>query len=316
MDVLAGHRAPHRALRSPAIAIGNFDGIHHGHAALLARAKERAAATGGEVVVLTFDPHPTRVLVPHLAPPLLTTTARKLELLAAAGVDAVVVEPFTAELAALPAPAFITEVLVRSLGARHLIVGHDFSYGQARSGTVETLAAEGACHGFTVDVVAAVTVDGEVASSSRIRRYLRGGDLARATALLGRPWDIDGVVVRGAGRGKGLGIPTANIAPAGDLLVAPGIYAVTLACKGPGAAGPARPAVASLGTNPTFVDAGALTLEVHVLDFDADLYDAEVRVALIARLRDEARYDTVDALLRQIDEDIAQARVILRAPKP
>ncbi|HVK76034.1 MAG TPA: bifunctional riboflavin kinase/FAD synthetase [Kofleriaceae bacterium] len=313
MDVLAGHRALGRSLRAPAIAIGNFDGVHRGHAALLERARERARAGGGEAVALTFDPHPTQVLAPHVAPRQLTTLARKLELLAEAGLDAAVVEPFTAELARLPAPAFVEQVLVGALGARHVIVGHDFTYGQGRAGTVSTLAAEGARLGFTVDVIDAVTVGGEVASSTRIRGYLRGGDLRRAATLLGRPWDVDGVVVRGAGRGKGLGIPTANVTPEGDLLVAPGIFAVTLARKD--GDGRPLPAVASLGTNPTFVEAGALTLEVHVLDFDADLYGAAVRVGFVERLRDEARFDSVDALLRQIDEDIAQARTILSAPK-
>ena len=306
MDVFAGHGALTRPLRGPAVAIGNFDGVHRGHAALLARARGFADAHGGEAVALTFDPHPTQVLAPHVAPRLITTLARKLELLAQHGLDATVVEPFTAALAALSAPAFVEQVLVRALGARHVIVGHDFTYGKGRAGTVTTLAAEGARHGFTVEVVEAVEVAGEVASSTRIRGYLRGGDLERAAALLGRPWDVDGVVVRGAGRGKGLGIPTANVAPEGELLVSPGIYAVTLARQDRDRQ--PLPAVASLGTNPTFVDGGALTLEVHVLDFDADLYGEVVRVGFVARLRDEARYDSVEALLHQIDLDITAAR--------
>ena len=317
MEVFAGHRALTRPLRAPAIAIGNFDGVHRGHAALIARARAAADATGGEAVVLTFEPHPAQVLVPQLAPPRLTTPARKLELLAAAGVDVAIVEPFSPALAAMTAPAFVAELLCGALAARTVVVGEDFAYGRGRTGTTTTLVTDAARHGATVDVVAPVTVDGEVVSSTRIRGYLRGGDLARAHTLLGRRFDVDGAVVRGAGRGKGLGIPTANVAPDGDLFVAPGIYACTLRVlddRGGGdGAGETWPAVASLGTNPTFVERGPISFEVHVLDVDRDLYDRRVRVELVARLRDEARYDTVEALLAQIAVDIADARAIFAA---
>lgn len=311
MDVFAGHRALTRPLRSPAICIGNFDGVHRGHAALIARAHQLAALHGGETVVLTFDPHPIQLLAPHLAPAFVTTTARKLELLAAAGAHAVVVEPFTPALAALTADEFAAQVLGDALGARHIVVGADFTYGKGRGGNVHTLAVAGTQHGFEVAVLEPVTVDGAVASSTRVRGYLRAGDPARAAALLGRPYDIDGVVVRGAGRGKGLGVATANVQPDGDLLAAPGIYAVTLARAGVDAR--PLPAVASLGTNPTFVHDGALVLEVHVLDLDADLYGARVRVGFVARLRDEARFDSIDALMAQIHADIAAARALFAA---
>ncbi len=315
MDVFAGHRALTRPLRAPAITIGNFDGVHRGHRALIARAQALAAPRGGEAVVLTFDPHPVQLLAPHAAPPLITTRARKLELLAEAGAGATVVEPFDAALAALPADAFVEQILAGAFGARDIVVGGDFTYGKGRGGNVETLAAAGARLGFAVTVVPPVAVDGEVASSTRVRGYLRGGDPARAAALLGRPYDVDGVVVHGAGRGKGLGIPTANVATDGELLASPGIYAVTLGRPGVDAA--PLPAVASLGTNPTFVDQGALVLEVHVLDFDADLYGARVRVGLVARLRDEARFDSIDALLAQIHADVADARsVFAKSPPP
>jgi riboflavin kinase/FMN adenylyltransferase len=312
MDVFAGHRALTRSLRSPAIAIGNFDGVHRGHAALIREARS-LAGPHGDAVVLTFDPHPVQVLAPHAAPPLITTPARKLELLAAAGADAVVVEPFTAELAALHADPFVAEVLAGACGARHVVVGADFTYGKSRGGNVETLAAAGVRHGFDVSIVAPVAVDGEVASSTRVRGYLRAGDPRRAAALLGRPYDIDGEVVRGAGRGKGLGVATANVRVDGELLASPGIYAVTLERTG-GDPHP-LPAVASLGTNPTFTDAGTLVLEVHVLDFDADLYGARVRVGFVERLRDEARFDSVDALLAQIAADITAARAIFAAAR-
>lgn len=305
MDVvrLAHPTAPARALVRPAIAIGNFDGVHRGHAALIAAA--RAASDGGEVCALTFEPHPVQILAPAAAPVRLATPARKLELLAAAGVDVAIVMEFSPELAAVSASAFAADVLGRHLRARHVVVGADFTYGHGRAGSTATLRADGAAAGFAVTVLEPVHVGGDVASSTRVRAALRAGDLALAEALLGRRFDVDGTVVRGAGRGKGLGIPTANVAPDGDLAVAPGIYAVTLEVGGV-----VHPGVASLGTNPTFVERGALTLEVNVLDFDADLYGARVRVAFVARLRDEARYDSVDALLAQIARDIEAARNI------
>jgi riboflavin kinase/FMN adenylyltransferase len=299
MQVFAGHRALDRALRAPAVAIGNFDGVHRGHQALLAAARAAADAQGGEAVVLTFDPHPISVLMPHLAAPLINTTARKCELLAERGVDATVVEPFVPELANLTADEFVDQVLVDALRARHVVVGWDFHYGAGRTGTTETLRAHGARRGFTVEIVDRVTIDGEPASSTRVRGHLRAGDLAAAEKLSGHGYDVDGVVVHGAKRGRTIGVPTANVAPDGDLLLAPGIYA----CRLDG-----RAAVASLGTNPTFVERGKLVLEVHVLDWDGDLYDRRVRVAFITRLRDEAKFDSIDALVDQIRADIADAR--------
>jgi|JI10StandDraft_1071094.scaffolds.fasta_scaffold74303_3 riboflavin kinase/FMN adenylyltransferase len=309
MRVVDDFRAIAPRLERPAIAIGNFDGVHRGHAALFATA--RAAAAGGQVCALTFEPHPVQVLAPHAAPARITTSTRKLELLAAAGVDVAVVVPFTAAFAHHSADEFTADILAGALGARHVVVGGDFTYGRGRAGTTATLRAAGEGLGFATHVVAAVT-DGERAvSSTRIRAALTAGDVATARDLLGHGYDVDGVVVRGAGRGKGLGIPTANVAPTGPILARPGIYACTLAVRAPGA--PTWPAVASLGTNPTFVADGALVLEVHVLDLDADLYDQPVRVEFVARLRDEARYDTVAALLAQIDADLRAARAILAA---
>ena len=299
MDVFAGHRALTRRLRAPAVAIGNFDGLHRGHRALVDRVRAAARASGGESVVLTFDPHPISVLMPHLAAPLITTTERKLELLADAGIDATIVEPFVSSLAELSAEQFVDDVLVRSIQARHVVVGWDFHYGAGRTGTTESLKAHGARAGFTVDVVDRVTIDGEPASSTRVRGHLRAGDLGAAAKLAGHGYDIDGVVVHGAKRGRAIGIPTANVQPDGDLLLAPGIYACRLDGK---------PAVASLGTNPTFVERGKLVLEVHVLDWDGDLYDRRVRVSFVAKLRDEAKFDSVEELLAQIHADIADAR--------
>lgn len=306
MQVVYGHHnAP--PWRGAAVAIGNFDGVHVGHRALIARARELAAANDALAVALTFDPHPSALLAPAHAPRLLTSMERRIELLAEAGVDAVVVEPFTHELAGIAPSAFVDDIVIFALRARAIVVGYDFSYGQGRTGTVAALCAHGVHAGIEVAVVPAVTVDDEIAGSTRIRGHLKAGDLARAERMLGRPWDVDGIVVRGAQRGRAIGVPTANIDPAVELAIAPGIYAVTLSVEG----GPALPAVASLGTNPTFVEDGGLVLEVHVLDFSGDLYDRRVRTTFIARLRDELKFSSVDALVEQIRRDIAEARAIL-----
>ncbi len=291
-----------------AVAIGNFDGVHIGHRALITRARELATS---RVIALTFHPHPSAVLSPHGAPPMLCSLERRIDLLRGAGADEVVALPFTRELASLSADAFIDDIVLGQLGARAIVVGYDFNYGHARSGSVDTLAAHCARTNTQLAVVAPVEAAGEVSSSTKIRAYLKAGDLAAAERLLGRRWDIEGSVVHGAKRGRAIGIPTANIAPTSDLVVAPGIYAVTLSVEN----GPqAMPAVASLGTNPTFVEQGGLVLEVHVLDWDGDLYDRKVRTTFVARLRDEAKYDGVDALLVQIRQDIADARALLGAP--
>jgi riboflavin kinase/FMN adenylyltransferase len=239
---------------------------------------------------------------------MLSSLDRRIELLGQAGADAVVIEPFTRELAGCPPEEFVDDLLIAALRAHAIVVGYDFSYGRSRAGTTDTLRAHGNRAGVEVEVVSPIEVGGEIASSSRVRADLGAGELAAAERLLGRRWDVDGTVVHGAKRGRAIGIPTANIRPTSDLPLRPGIYAVTLSVEG----GPPLPAVASLGTNPTFVDSGGLVLEVHVLDFEGDLYDRRVRTAFVGWLRDEARFDSVDALIAQIHQDIVAARGMLR----
>ena len=216
-----------------------------------------------------------------------------------------VVEPFTRELANSAPNAFVDDVVLHALRATAIIVGYDFTYGTRATGTTDALRAHGNRAGIEVDVMKAVECGGEVASSTRIRAHLRAGNLAAAERLLGRRWDVDGVVVHGAKRGRTIGVPTANIQPHGDLPIAGGIYAVTLRVDRDGQD---LPAVASLGTNPTFVEGGAQTLEVHVLDWDGDLYGRDVRTTFVGRLRDEAKFDSIGALVTQINTDIADAR--------
>ncbi|MGE0867122.1 MAG: bifunctional riboflavin kinase/FAD synthetase [Kofleriaceae bacterium] len=306
MEVIRGHQLAPPGMTT-AVAIGNFDGVHVGHQALIRRARELAGPLLARAVALTFDPHPAAVVGTGSPPPRLSSLERRVELLDAAGLDAVVVEPFTRELAAKPAADFMDHIVIGALGARAIVVGYNFNYGAGRGGTIETLRAHGDRRGVAVSVVAPVDNAGEVASSTKIRGYLRAGDLEAARRLLGREWDIDGTVVHGAKRGRAIGIPTANIATTTELVVAPGIYAVRLSVE----RGPALAAVASLGTNPTFVDQGGLVLEVHVLDWDGDLYDRHVRTTFVRRLRDELKFSSVDALVEQIRRDVDDARRVL-----
>lgn len=306
MDVFDGLDAL-PTLPAPAVAIGNFDGVHLGHRALFTAAIAAARRLGGAAVALTFAPHPTTILAPDRAPRLLTARARKLELIAAAGIDATVIVPFSATTAQLPPDEFIDGIVVRALAARHVVVGWDFCYGRARAGTLASLRAHGARAGFGVEVVDKVEIGGAVASSTGVRAALATGDIAAARRLLGRAPEVTGVVVHGKQLGRTIGVPTANVAPDTDLVLGPGIYA----CQLVAADGIARDAVASLGTNPTVTRDGPLVLEVHVLDWQGDLYDQRVRVDVIARLRDEARFDGLDALVAQIARDIAAARAAL-----
>lgn len=293
-----------------AVAIGNFDGVHLGHRALVARAQQLADANGAIPIILTFDPHPSVLLAPKVAPPMLTSIARRCELLGEAGAEAVVVEPFTRELAGHAPAAFIDDIVLYALRARAIVVGYDFTYGQGRSGSIDALQAHGRKAGIEVAVVPPVLDEGEPISSTRVRAALRAGELATVTRLLGRPWDLDGVVVHGAKRGRALGFPTANIRPDLDLALASGIYACTLSVEG----GEALPAVASLGTNPTFVDQGGLVLEVHALAWPfgtTEIYDRRVRTTFVQRLRGESKYEGVEPLIAQIRADIAATKLIL-----
>jgi riboflavin kinase/FMN adenylyltransferase len=305
MDIYRGHSLLPRRLREPVVAIGNFDGAHLGHVHIFREARRLAGARSGETVVLTFEPHPAKVLAPTFAPPLITTAGRKLELLAAAGLDAVVIEPFDHALAAKSAEEFVREVLAEGLGARQVVVGYDFTFGSKRSGDVHTLATLGQTYGFGVTVVAPVSVDGLVCSSTKIREFVLEGRVDGAAMLLGRDPEIEGEVVRGAGRGRTIGVPTANIASETELSPKNGVYA------GWGerlSDGKRWGAAINIGTNPTFVSGNQVSIEAHLLDCDEDLYGQRLRVGFTERLRDEKRYSSRDELVAQIGHDIEQAR--------
>ena len=288
-----------RSPRAPAVAIGSFDGVHRGHQALLAAARADADTRGAEAGALTFDPHPARYFAPALAPPLIQPLQRRLELLLQSGADFVVVERFDAGLARLTPEEFVDQVLVSGLGVAHVVVGHDFSFGKARAGSSATLTELGRQRGFAVTIIPPVTADGLVCSSTKIREFLLEGRIEGARLLLGRAPEVTGQVVRGAGRGRALGIPTANLDVEGDFPVRTGIYAAWAELLDRGNA--RYPAAVSVGTNPTFStgsERSPVTVEPYLLDYPGDdLYGTRVRLELQARLRDEQRFDTVESLL-------------------
>ncbi len=298
MIVLNGVDSVPPEARGAALAIGNFDGVHRGHQALLQAARDAGAKAG----VILFEPHPREVFQPDKPHFRLTTLPRKLELIAASGVDLAVVLRFDAALAGLSADAFIDRVLVQGLGVAHVVVGYDFRFGKGRGGDPDTLRRAGAAHGFGVTVVAQVADAGEVFSSSAIRAELALGDVEGAADMLGHWWRVSGTVIGGAKRGTGLGFPTANIALAPGTALAHGIYAVRVLVDGK-----THPAAAYLGTRPTF-DGGAAMLEVFLLDFDGDLYGREIAVDFIAHIRGDRRFDGEDALKRQMQADCEHAR--------
>jgi riboflavin kinase/FMN adenylyltransferase len=299
------------------VTIGAYDGVHLGHQAVLRLVRELATARGHEAVCLTFDRHPAEVVRPGSAPCLLTTLDQKLELLTATGyVDTTAVLIFDEARSRETAESFVRDILVAALGARLVVVGADFHFGHRRHGTVHLLEQMGAELGFEVVGLGLIPVEGDPDatpySSTEIRRLLRDGRVAGAAAMLGqppRPYELRGTVVAGDGRGRTLDFPTANVAlPAGSCRPADGIYAGTLVDE----AGAERLGAISLGRRPTFYeDAHESLLEVHVLDFDGDLFGQAVKVRFVERLRDEDRFDSVDALVTQMRRDVEATRAIV-----
>ncbi len=295
---------PH--LSNGIVALGNFDGFHLGHQAVVARAIAWAKAEGRPALVATFDPHPVRHFRPDTAPFRLTTLDQRERLFAEAGADAMIVFHFDGDLAALTAEDFIAQRLERALRIGGVVTGEDFTFGKAKGGTVATLAARGPVHGFRAETVGPVALDGETVSSTRIRDALRTGDMATATRLLTRPFAIQGVVQHGDKVGRTIGYPTANIDMGNYLRPAYGIYAVTGRLDD----GRILKGAANLGIRPSF-DPPKELLEPFFFDFAGDLYGRTLEVALIDYLRPEAKFDSLDALTTQMDADCARAREIL-----
>jgi len=304
-----------RGLPPAAITIGNFDGVHRGHQAMLARVIEVARARGLAASVLTFEPHPRELFAPAAAPTRLTSLREKLELLAAHGVDHVHVQRFSRAFAALAPEAFVERALVRLLDVRWVLVGEDFRYGAKRAGDFASLAAEAGRRGFELEAMPTVTNGGTRVSSSAVRDALTRGDLKRAAELLGRPYSISGRVVHGKKLGRALGFATANVQLKHNRPPLGGIFAVrvlgTGAGPGAGIGAAPRDGVASLGVRPTVHSDGRPVLEVHLFDFADDLYGRHLRVEFLAKIRDEERYADLETLKAQIARDCDAARALL-----
>lgn len=300
-----------RASEGVALTIGNFDGVHRGHQAMLARLKTVARERGLPAAVMTFEPHPREFFTPDAAPARLTSLREKIELFAEQGVDLVFLCRFGRAFAAQSAEAFISEVLVARVHAKWVLVGDDFRFGARRAGDFALLAREGRRFGFEAESLPSVTVDGTRVSSTAVREALAAGDMEWAAKLLGRPYSISGRVVHGDKLGESLGFPTANIQMKHNRPPLSGIFAVELC----GLDGQCLPGVASLGVRPTVKQNGAPTLEVHIFDFHERIYGAHVRVNFLHKLRDEEKYPTLEALAAQIARDVAQAKAFFEARK-
>jgi riboflavin kinase/FMN adenylyltransferase len=287
---------------NPVLALGNFDGLHRGHAKIIDRVRRRAGERGGTPAAMTFDPHPSRVVRPDKAPPLLMTTEQRLEALGRAGMQGVAVVRFTREMSMWDPETFVRNVLVDWLRVVEVWVGANFLFGHDRAGTFSVLRSLGSRYGFRAEKIDPVRYKDFVVSSTRVRRLIAEGRVDEAGALLGHHYFIDGIVVRGDARGREIGFPTANLNTTNELLPPPGVYA-TMA----GLNGIEHPSVTNIGTRPTF-GGGEVRVESHLLDGARDLYDARLRLSFVQRLRDERPFPDVDALRAQIEADARAAR--------
>lgn len=308
MQVITGIENIRRPFERPALTIGNFDGVHRGHQALFKKVKEWAAKFNGESVVMTFHPQPLEILTPGRAPFCITPHERKLELMSAYGIDVAIVIPFSKKFAQISARDFVVKILVETIGVRAVIVGYDYRFGRGREGNIEFLKKMGREYSFEVDTVSGVRMDETVVSSTNIRQLIRKGDLKNAGLMLGRPYEITGLVVTGRKRGaRLLGFPTANIPVSKHSSPKEGVYVVEAEVDGKKFGG-----AANVGCNPTFGDT-EFTLEVHLFDFDELIYGKPLTVRFVDRLRDEKRFANVEELSAQIRRDVERAKEILAA---
>lgn len=301
-------RSPYR---NAVITIGNFDGVHLGHQTLFRKVIEKAASLGGTSIAMTFEPHPIRVLKKNGQPPLITIYEQKAELIAKTGIDVLICVRFTPEFAALTADAFVEDLLVRRIGMKAIVVGRDYSFGRNREGNLAFLRDRAGKLGFEVIAVDRIPISATMPSrisSTKVRELVSSGNVDDARMLLGRHYQIRGIVVKGRNRGgRLLGFPTANINLQDELCPKTGIYAATVECDGRCYEG-----VVNIGDSPTFDD-HVFTVEVHILDFSGDLYDRKIRINFIRRIRDEIKFSGVSELSQAIENDIRTARKILSA---
>ena len=298
-----------KPFKNAVVTIGNFDGVHLGHQALFHEVIEKADAIGGTSVAITFEPHPMRVLKQNNHPPLITLYEQKQELIERTGTDILICIPFTAQFASLTAREFVEDLLIKKIGMKAIVVGEDYSFGKNREGNLELLKSFAAEMNFEVIVAHWITLARNFpnrVSSTRIRELIMDGQMTEVQKMLGRNYQIRGIVVSGRDRGgKLLGIPTANINLHDELCPKTGIYAVTVECRGTQYNG-----VANIGYSPTFEE-HEFTVEVHILDFNDDIYGEKIRVNFIQRIRDEKKFSEISELIEQIHKDIATARGLL-----
>jgi riboflavin kinase/FMN adenylyltransferase len=305
MEVIAGWTDVPRQFQQAVIAIGNFDGVHRGHQEVLRAAVSAARSLAAAAGVMIFEPHPREFFRPDKPLFRLTTLERKLELFGACGLDFAAVISFDERLAAMPAGRFVEEVLVNGYRAAHTVTGFDFFFGAGRDGDPAVLKALGQKHGFAATTVGAVGTSAEIFSSTRVRELLAEGDVRAAADMLGRWWQVKGIVQSGAGRGTGLGFPTANVAIESGQFLKHGIYAVRVAASGKRMRG-----AAYLGTRPTF-DAGLPVLEIFLMEFEGNLYDQQITVEFIEYIRGDAKFKSLESLIAQMKRDCDKAYAIL-----
>jgi riboflavin kinase / FMN adenylyltransferase len=287
----------------PVVALGNFDGLHRGHMKIIDRVRRRAGERGGDPAAMTFDPHPPRVVRPDKAPPLLMTKAQRIDAMSRSGMHGLAIVRFTTELSKWEPETFVRTVLVEWLHVVEVWVGANFLFGHNREGNFSVLRSLGARYGFRAEKIDPVRYKDFVVSSTRIRRLVSEGRVDEAGALLGHHYFIDGVVARGAGRGKSIGFATANLQTENELPPPAGVYATTATIDGV-----VHASVTNIGMRPTFGDVDRPVIETHIFDYSRDLYDQEVRLSFLQRLRDERAFPDVDALKAQIEADVRSAR--------
>lgn len=306
MTVLHGFEHP-ATYRDGYVSIGNFDGVHCGHQAMLTALVQRARLADVPAVALTFDPHPIELLRPEAIPPRLTTIAHRAELLQRYGVDCVIVLPTTQRFLTMTAEDFFHTIVRTELQARGMVEGPNFFFGRNRSGSVTVLRGFCAASGLTLDIIQPVIVDEQLVSSSVIRSLIEAGDLTESVRLLGHPYRVSGMVVRGAERGRGLGFPTANLSQFANLVPGNGVYAATV-----GIGGTTYSAAVNIGPNPTFAESRQ-KVEVHLLDFSGDLYGATLDVDFLRRIRDVQQFASVEDLLARLRQDVSLVRSLTHA---
>lgn len=306
MQIVTGSAIYTKTLEASIVTIGNFDGVHRGHAEIFAHLKKQSVERGLPTVVVTFEPHPLKILAPDTAPAMITTFEQKIALIEASGIDYLAVVPFTKEFSRLPAEDFVVNLLCSSLGMKHIIIGHDYAFGRNREGNYQTLEQLGTLHGFTLEDLPPIGEQEVIFSSSLVRSAVVDGYMEEAARILGRYYQISGTVVHGRHIGHSLGFPTANIATQNELLPPDGVYAVLALVDGQYVKG-----ACNIGCNPTF-GANSRTVEVFLLDFSGNIYDFGISVLFVGMLRTEQKFPDVTALRIAIREDVSRTRAILK----